>query len=140
MSTWPEAIDRIATSADLCIAPFRADGASYGTPTWIWSVVVDGRLFVRAWNGTRSRWYRSAMTQHAGRIIAAGETHEVDFAPGDPELNERIDAAFRTKYAGSPYLPPMVAPGPREATVEITPRDEKCVLDAQKRNNEHDQL
>ena len=123
MSTWPEAIDRIATSDDLHIAPFRADGLTYGTPTWIWSVVVDGRLFVRAWNGTRSRWYRSAMAQRAGRIIAAGETHEVEFAPGDPALNGRIDAAYREKYAGSPYLPPMVAPGPREATAEITPRN-----------------
>jgi hypothetical protein len=85
-------------------------------------VVIDGRLFVRAWNGKRSRWYGSAMTQHAGRIIAAGQTHEVEFRPCDQALNERIDAAYRTKYAGSPYLPPMIVAGPREATVEITSR------------------
>jgi hypothetical protein len=102
-------------------APFRGHGVTYGTPTWIWSVVIDGRLFVRAWNGKRSRWYGSAMTQHAGRIIAAGQTHEVEFRPCDQALNERIDAAYRTKYAGSPYLPPMIVAGPREATVEITP-------------------
>ena len=108
-----------------CISPpFRADGVTYGTPTWIWSVVVDGRLFVRAWNGRKPRWYQSAMTQHAGRIITAGETHEVEFTPGDPALNDQIDAAYRRKYAGSPYLPPMVASGPREATVEITLRAE----------------
>ncbi|MGO4856352.1 DUF2255 family protein [Arthrobacter sp. 2MCAF14] len=123
MTNWAQALERIAASDDLHIAPFRADGSTYGTPTWIWSVVVDGRLFVRAWNGKRSRWYRSAMGQRAGRIIAAGETHEVEFVPGDPELNRRIDAAYREKYAGSPYLPPMVAPGPREATVEVTPRN-----------------
>jgi hypothetical protein len=58
------------------------------------------------------------MTQHAGRIITAGETHEVEFVPGDPALNELIDAAYREKHAGSPYLPPMVLSGPREATVE----------------------
>ncbi|MDR6508372.1 hypothetical protein J2805_004088 [Arthrobacter oryzae] len=28
MSTWPQAIDRIAASDDLHIAPFRADGAT----------------------------------------------------------------------------------------------------------------
>lgn len=120
MSLWAEAIERIAASDDLHIAPFRPDGVMYGTPSWIWSVVIDGRLFVRAWNGKRSRRYASAMTQAAGRIIAAGETHEVEFVPGDPALNELIDAVYREKYAGSP----MVLSGPRAATVEITPRKE----------------
>lgn len=123
MNAWPSAeISRIATTDDLHIAPFRADDVTYGTPTWIWSVVVDGRLFVRAWNGTRSRWYASAMRQRSGRIIAAGSTFEVDFAPAEPALEKQIDAAYREKYAGSEYLPPMLADGPRAATVEIAPR------------------
>lgn len=123
MTAWPATdIGGIAATDDLHIAPFRADGVTYGTPTWIWSVVVDGRLFVRAWNGTRSRWYRSAIGQGAGRITAAGYTFEVAFAPADPALQGRIDAAYRAKYAGSAYLPPMVAAGPQAATVEITPR------------------
>lgn len=124
MSTaWPsDDIARITAADDLHIAPFRADGVTYGTLTWIWSVVVDGRLFVRAYNGTDSRWYKSAMSQHAGRITTAGSAFEVAFAAADPSLMERIDAAYRSKYAGSPYLPPMVAAGPQAATVEITPR------------------
>lgn len=117
-----EDIARIAATDDLHIAPFRADGTTYGTLTWIWSVVVDGRLFVRAWNGTRSRWYQSAITQSAGRITAAGSTFEVAFTPADAALQDRIDAAYRDKYAGSSYLPPMLAAGPQAATVEITPR------------------
>lgn len=125
MMNWAQTVERIAASDDLHIAPFRADGSTYGTPTWIWSVVVDGRLFVRAWNGKKSRWYRSAMDQRAGRIIAVEKTHEVEFTPADPELNGRIDEAYRAKYAGSPYLPPMVATGPREATVEVAPREGK---------------
>lgn len=136
MTNWARAVERIAVRDDLHIAPFRADGSTYGTPTWIWSVVVDGRLFVRAWNGQRSAWYRSAMAQRAGRILAAGETHEVEFTSGDPELNVRIDEAYRTKYAGSPYLPPMVAAGPRAATVEVTPMMGNA-LDGQERNDEH---
>ena len=35
-------LDKIAQADDLHIAPFREDGATYGTPTWIWSVVLDG--------------------------------------------------------------------------------------------------
>lgn len=123
MAAWPtHIIEEIAATDDLHIAPYHADQKTTGTLTWIWSVVVDGRLFVRAWNGTRGKWYRSAIAQRAGNITAAGREHDVAFAPiDDPELNDRIDAAYNAKYAGSPYLPPMVAAGPRAATVEITP-------------------
>jgi hypothetical protein len=36
---------------DLHISPLREDGVTYGTPTWIGSVAVDGALFVRAYLG-----------------------------------------------------------------------------------------
>lgn len=123
MADWPaETIAQIAATDDLHIAPYRADGKTTGTLTWIWSVVVDGRLFVRAWNGVNGGWYRSAIAQRAGKITAAGREHRVAFTPiDDPGLGDRIDRAFEKKYAGSPYLPPMVAAGPRAATVEITP-------------------
>lgn len=53
MTAWPEpVIARLAASDDLHVAPFREDGATLGTPTWIWSVVVDRALYVRAYNGT----------------------------------------------------------------------------------------
>jgi hypothetical protein len=40
----PEELRRIAETDDLHISPFREDGVTYGTPTWIWSVVVDDGL------------------------------------------------------------------------------------------------
>ncbi|WP_435742942.1 DUF2255 family protein [Microbacterium sp. PMB16] len=123
MSHWSATdIRRIAATDDLHIAPFRADGTTYGTLTWIWSVVVDDRLFVRAWNGTNSRWYKSAMSQRSGRISAAESLFEVDFAPAEASVRDAVDAAYRNKYAGSSYLPPMLKAGPQAATVEITPR------------------
>jgi hypothetical protein len=33
---------KIADADDLHVSPFRDDGTTYGTPTWIWSVAVDG--------------------------------------------------------------------------------------------------
>lgn len=117
----PAALERFDGADDLHVSPFREDGATYGTPTWIWNVLVDGRLFVRAYNGPRSRWYRAAMNQGAGRIRLADETLEVTFAAAPAELADHIDAAYREKYAGSPYLAPMLASGPRTAAVEISP-------------------
>jgi hypothetical protein len=37
-------LHRIAEVADLHVAPFREDSVTFGTPTWIWSVVVDGKF------------------------------------------------------------------------------------------------
>lgn len=123
MATWKkDELQRIAGSDDLHVSPFREDGRTYGTPTWIWSVVVDGALYVRAYNGGKSRWYQAAMRQGGGRITAAGLTKEVGFEPADGELDDRIDAAYAAKYGSSPYLAPMLGKGPRSATVRITPR------------------
>jgi hypothetical protein len=123
VSQWnPDLIDAIATSDDLHISPLREDGRTYGTPTWIWSVVVDGQLYVRGYNGQSSRWHHAALTQGAGRITAAGQTVDVSFTPiTDTSLNDAIDAAYQRKYAGSPYLQPMLGAGPRSATVRIEP-------------------
>ena len=124
VSAWPgDELRRIAETDDLHIAPFREDGRTYGTPTWIWSVVVGNALYARAYHGTSSRWYQAALRQQAGRITAAGMIKEVAFEPvHDAALNDRIDAAYRARYAGSPYLAPMINPRARTATVRITPR------------------
>jgi hypothetical protein len=127
MNPWPaDELHRIAAADDLHIAPFREDGVTYGTPTWIWSVAVDGCLYVRGYNGHSSRWYRAAVRQRAGRIIAAGITKEVAFepveGPANEHMNERIDDAYRAKYGGSSYLKPMIGARARAATVRITPQ------------------
>jgi hypothetical protein len=126
MSAWSkEELHKIAETDDLRISPFREDGVTYGTPTWIWSVVVDGNLYVRAYNGTGSSWYKAAVHQKAGKITAAGMTKEVAFAPVEGHINDRIDDAYRAKYHSSSYLKPMVAAHARAATIKITPHKTK---------------
>jgi hypothetical protein len=123
MSGWSqEEIRRIAESDDLHIAPFRDDGKTYGTPTWIWSVIVDGNLYVRAYNGPESSWYGAAVKQKAGRITAAGMTKEVSFERVADQMNDAIDEAYRAKYSSSPYLKPMIRPHARSATIRILSR------------------
>jgi hypothetical protein len=72
-TAWPaDQLAKIAGADDLKVSALREDGVSYGTPTWIWNVAVAGQLYVRPYNGTRSRWYRAAITQKSGRIHATG--------------------------------------------------------------------
>jgi len=125
--TWSsDELKKIAEADDLHVAPFREDGVTYGTLTWIWSVVVDDAVYVRAYNGQHSRWYQAAKRQRAGRITVAGMTRDVAFEFIDDvgsALNERIDDAYRVKYQSSPYLAPMVGARARAATVKITTQD-----------------
>jgi hypothetical protein len=124
MKTWSkDELRRIAEADDLHVSPFREDGVTYGTPTWIWSVAVGDALYVRGYNGQNSRWYRAALRQKAGRIIAAGMSKEVTFETAEGAVNDRIDDAYREKYKGSPYLAPMIGARARSATVKVTPRD-----------------
>jgi hypothetical protein len=115
-------LKRIDEADDLHIAPFREDGTTYGTPTWIWAIVVGGDSYVRDYNGQNSRWYGAAKRQKAGRIIAAGMTKEVTFEPVEGMINDQIDDAYQAKYKGSPYLSPMIGVRARAATVKVMPR------------------
>lgn len=124
--TWSaEELRRIAETDDLHISPLRDDSVTYGTPTWIWSVVVDDGLYVRAYNGRQSRWYQAALRQKGGRIRAAGMTKDVRFEPVDGPISDRIDDAYRAKYAGSPYLEPMISQRARSATVRVLPQNDR---------------
>lgn len=124
LTRWPaDDLRKIGQSDNLHVAPFREDGVTYGTPAWIWSVAVEGELYVRAYGGKRSRWYQAAMRQKAGRIMAAGMICDVRFEPVDGPINDRVDDAYRAKYCGSPYLDAMLSGNARPATLRITPRN-----------------
>lgn len=126
MAEWAgDELKKISETDDLHISPFREDGKTYGTPTWIWSVVVGEDLFVRAYNGKNSSWYNAALEQKAGRITAAGMTKEVIFEPVEGSLNERIDEAYREKYKDSSYLKPMIGDRARSATMRVIPKTGK---------------
>lgn len=123
METWLKGeLQKIAETDDLHISPFREDGVTYGTPTWIWSVVVNDQLYVRAYNGKKSRWHQAAMKQKAGQIKAGGLMREVTFEPVEGSVNTLIDEAYGLKYKDSPYLSSMIGKQAQSATVRIMPR------------------
>jgi hypothetical protein len=124
MATWSsDELCEIAEADDLHVSPFREDGVTYGTPTWIWSVAVGDALYARAYNGSNSRWYKAASRQKAGQITAVGMKKEVTFERVDGPINDLVDDAYRAKYRDSPYLNPMIGTSARAATVKIMPRE-----------------
>nr|WP_225308708.1 DUF2255 family protein [Hypericibacter terrae] len=88
----------------------------------MWSVAVDGALYVRGYNGRNSTWYQAAARQKAGRILAAGMTKEVLFETVDGPINDLVDEAYRAKYRSSPYLGSIIGARARAATIKIVPR------------------
>ena len=126
MASWlKEELEAIATGDDLHIAPFREDGETYGTPTWIWS--VRGRR--RSVRPGLQRQVVPLVPIRAGAKGRADHRLRDDlerwrFEPVDGPLNDRIDDAYRAKYDGSPYLAPMIGERARSATVRVVPRSE----------------
>ncbi|WP_429970765.1 DUF2255 family protein [Fructilactobacillus sp. Tb1] len=119
-----EQLKNFAKANDMKISPFYSDGKTYGTPTYIWSVVADNNLYVRAYNGQNSSWYKAAVQQGAGKIHLAGNDYEVIFEKvnNNPEIDKDINDAYENKYNGSPYLAPMLESGPTNATIKILPK------------------
>jgi hypothetical protein len=80
MSTWTEIdLRAIGENDDLYVSPLREDGTTYGTPTRIWSVLVEVDIYVRPASGTASRWYAAAIAQQAGAIRVGDVERDVAF-------------------------------------------------------------
>ena len=120
MATWSkDELRKIAEADDLHISPFREDGKTYGTPTWIWSVAVDE---------ARLQWAELSLVPGRGTAEGGADplpralTKQVTFEPVDGQINDRIDEAYRAKYKGRPHLKPMISARARAATVKVMPR------------------
>jgi hypothetical protein len=123
---WPGNVRELRKAVERAMVleeSFSEEGMTYGTPSWIWSVAVGDALYLRGYNGTKSRWYQAALRENARRIIAAGMTKEVSFEPAGGSINDSVDNAYRAKYGGSPYLKPMIGAPARAAKVKIMPLD-----------------
>ncbi|MTV81926.1 DUF2255 family protein [Secundilactobacillus folii] len=116
-----------SASKDIFVSPFYSDGKTFGTPTRISGVVVDGHFYIRPYNGMRSSWYQAAVTQQAGKIRIDGKDYLCTFhSARDAGVNDAVNKMYQSKYASSPYMPHMLltrADGPVKATVEVLPRD-----------------
>jgi hypothetical protein len=124
MTMWTrDELNKIGNAEELEIASLRRDG-SLRKPVTIWVVRIGDDLYVRSVNGRTSAWFRGVQVRYEGRIWAGGVEKDVTFVEeADSEINDQIDAAYRTKYRRYPqYVAPMMIPEARAATIKLVPR------------------
>jgi hypothetical protein len=108
---WSETdLSQIDGHDEVRVASRRPDG-TLSSSRVIWAVRLEDEVYVRSVNGAGSAWYRSTRHRHQGQLHVGSLTKDVamiDVDHGD-EIEDRIDAAYRAKYAR--YPGPVVAAG-----------------------------
>jgi hypothetical protein len=90
----------------------------------IWFVALDEHVFVRSYRGTDGACYRHATASGDATTRTGAATYQVSVEPiGETDqLTERIDQAYRTKYARYPnYLPLMLTGQAKATTLRLDP-------------------
>ena len=124
ISRWTDKELRQANKEDLYISVPNEDGSMHA-PTWIWMVEAGGELYCRSYNGPDGRWYTAAKRAGHGKAKFGSVERAVNFDfTVDEVTNKAIDAAYQTKYAGSPYLDGPLSEPMRSATVRLVPVEE----------------
>lgn len=126
MTHWTsDELTKIGTAEELQIASLRSDG-TLRNPVTIWVVRLGDDLYVRAYKGRTSPWFRGAQVRHEGHIQAGGVDKDVTLVEmeADPALNDQIDAAYRTKYRrySASIVGSVVTPTARAATIKLVAR------------------
>ena len=127
MTTWTtKELDKIATAEELQIASVRRDG-TLRKPVTIWVVRLGDDLHVRSVKGPTSAWFRGTQVRHEGRIWAGGVEKDVTFVDAAPDLNDQLDAEYRTKYRryAASIIKSIVSPEARSTTMRLVPRSTK---------------
>ncbi len=125
MTTWTtDELNKIEKAEELQIASLRRDG-TLRNPVTIWVVRVGDEIYVRAYKGRSSPWFRGVQTRHEGQIRAGGVVKDVTFVEeSEPAINDQIDDAYRTKYRryAASIVNSVMTSEARAATIKLMPR------------------
>jgi hypothetical protein len=127
MTNWTRNdLERIGAADELQLASFKKDD-TLRKPVTIWVVRVGDDLYVRSYRGREGAWFRQVQRRPEGRIVADGVTRDVTFVDvsDDEALNNKIDAAFQSKYRrySATFVGPMIAPQARVTTLKLVPSE-----------------
>ena len=124
MPDWQsDELEKIAAADELQLASARPDGR-LRKPVTIWVVRLGDDIYVRSVNGRTSHWFLGTEDRHEGHIRAGGVDKDVRFVEAGDDLNDEIEAAYRSKYRhyDTSIVDPLFTPGARAATLELVPR------------------
>ena len=124
MTTWKsDELAKIGTAEEVQIAPLGRDGTPR-KPVTVWAVRHGDDLYVRSVRGPSGHWFRGTQESHEGRLRTGGVQQDVTFVDADHDIDDEVDAAYRTKYrryAGS-ILNSVLTPEARSTTLKLVPR------------------
>jgi hypothetical protein len=124
MTQWTtDQLDKVGMAEEVQIASVRPDG-TLRKPVTIWVVRHGDDLYVRSVGGRSAHWFRGTQDKHEGRLQAGGVQQDVTFADADHDVDDEVDAAYRTKYrryAGN-ILNSVLTPHARSTTTRLVPR------------------
>ena len=124
MTQWAgDKLDMLGKAEEVQIASVGPDG-TLRKPVTIWAVRHSDDLYVRSVRGRRGHWFRGTQERHEGRIRAGGVQQDVTFVDAGHDINDEVDAAYRTKYrrySGS-VLNSVLTPDARSTTMKLVPR------------------
>jgi hypothetical protein len=124
MTVWSaDELRRVGDAEELEIASVRSEG-SLRKPRTIWVVRLGDDLFVRSVNGPDSAWFRGVQDRHDGRVSAGGVERDVHLEDADHDLDDQIDAVYRSKYGhySENTLGRITSPEARSTTLKLVPR------------------
>jgi len=116
-------LDSIGHAEELQIASLRR-GGELGSRRTIWVVRVGDGVYVRSVHGPGSDWYRGTRARQEGRIQAGGVTKDVTIVDAGDEVDDAVDAAYRTKYGhyAAYIIKAITSPEAGSTTMRLEPR------------------
>ena len=124
MTAWTnDEPEKISAADELQLASRREDG-TLRKPVTIWVVRRSEDLYVRAFKGRTSHWFRATQGRREGQIQAGDMLKDVAFVDPDQSIGDALDAEYWSKYSryGARYVDPMVSAEARGATIKLIPR------------------
>jgi len=123
MAEWnPTELERISASREIEVSSLREDGA-LTKPVTIWTVRVEGELYVRSVRGGSGGWFKGAERRHEGRIEADETAVDVTFEDAPHHLDAEIDDAYKVKYGyPSDSVDSVTSDVARATTIRVVPR------------------
>jgi hypothetical protein len=123
MAAWTaDEFSEIAAAEECHLASVRSDG-TLRNPVTMWVVPHSEDLYVRSVNGRTSSWFRGAQSRNEAQIQAGGVEKDVLLVETD-DINDELDAAYRTKYGryAASIIDSITSPEARGATLKLVPR------------------